>query len=168
MICPVCNNPFESAKKSKIFCSNKCRGINHRSINSEKVKHYNNQWRKDNPEKAKRTDYHRSYRESNRIKLNANAASWYHKNKDTLIARRKFHGQCNENQIKERQVEWRKKDKEKRRIYFDSLRKNLSNHYLRNLFYQSGIENPTPGMIEEKRLSLKIKRKIKQIQTQLK
>ena len=69
---------------------------------------------------------------------------------------------------KKNKIAYREKVRENTRKKSNKRTENLSDSYIKTVLRQTGLKNINNEMIEEKRLSLKIKRKIKQIQTQLK
>lgn len=103
--------------------------------------------------------YMKEYRINNPEKFSSYVRKYYKKYNEKL---RPYYSLLQREYYKNHLEESRNKGRERQK----KSREKLADPYVKKLI--SVTENPTPEMIEQKRLSLKIIRKIKQIQTQLK
>jgi hypothetical protein len=70
--------------------------------------------------------------------------------------------------LKEYTLKYSKNNRDKFNKYARANSENLTDRYIKNQLKMAGFAQTTPEIIEQKRMSLKIKRTIKQINTELK
>jgi hypothetical protein len=154
MKCVTCGCDIELHKKGrrKKYCSS-CAKI--------RIKETRKEWNKNNKYRYK------LYHLNNKEKRNAQTRAYHKANKDRIKNyMSNYHAnyyENNKNSILERVKRY---SKQLKKSYRDKIINELSDPYIKMLFSQDGIKNPSNEMIEERRMVVKINRTIKQIKKQ--
>lgn len=111
--CEQCGEEFRPARQhpNQRFCSRTCKDKHRRENNREKIREYNHQWRKANP------DYGRCYREVNREELKELDRQWRKANPEKVHAKARRYREANSEKIRERHRQWREANPDKIQHY---------------------------------------------------
>ncbi len=129
--------------------------------NPEKAKATHQKWLKANPEKAKAT--HQKWLKANPEKAKAAAQKWKKKNPEKAKAAFQKWKKKNPKKAKAAHQKWLKANPEKARAVVQEWISSLSDGYVRSRLGLKKGDNAPPGLIEAKRLQLKISRLIREM-----
>lgn len=165
MICanPKCGKEFERLSQPKKYCCRKCKGYAHSC-----------RWRKENPEKVKASSLKWANRnqETFRARLRALAVSPIY---NTNEKKRERHQRYREKNVEKRyhqSLNWKSKNKDRasehqrkaHKKYIDTVADPYVINLLQQRFRAFGFAvTITPEMVETKRVSIRIKRKLSKL-----
>lgn len=127
--------------------------------NKESIKSKSKLWKQRNKEKAKNNQ--RKWAKENKDKIAVYAKKYGVKAKDKIKKYLKEYAQKNKNKMNIKSKKWRSENKPYFKKYSQAAIKNISNNYIRQLYFRSGIKINTPDIFEIKRNIIKLKRIIK-------
>ena len=136
--------------------------------NADRLRIQGYEYKSKNPEKWKLYDRlkAREYYKKNPEKVKRKNKKWNDLNTDSVKAYRQLYKKNNKEKIKIKDKKYRYDNKERINARERSYSNELHASYIKTTLRKTGIKNHAPEIVEEKRLCLQIKRKIKQLKKQ--